>query len=104
MGCTRLECGDINECANNNGGCDQKCINTPGNFTCACNVGYELFLSNGTAGFSIDKSETGERDGDIFQRNKTCVPVMCPPMDNPENGLIMSTKVSYGINFLDINN
>lgn len=27
MGCTRLECSDINECAINNGGCDQKCIN-----------------------------------------------------------------------------
>ncbi|XP_026678835.1 uncharacterized protein LOC103508436, partial [Diaphorina citri] len=28
MGCTRLECTDINECAVNNGGCDQKCINS----------------------------------------------------------------------------
>lgn len=27
MGCTRLECADVNECASNNGGCDQKCIN-----------------------------------------------------------------------------
>ncbi|XP_075226178.1 sushi, von Willebrand factor type A, EGF and pentraxin domain-containing protein uif [Lycorma delicatula] len=95
MGCTRLECNDINECAYNNGGCDQKCINTPGNFTCGCNVGYELFLNNGTAGFTIDKSETGERDGDIFQRNKTCVPVMCPPLEDPENGVILSTKESY---------
>lgn len=27
MGCTRLECLDINECGVNNGGCDQRCIN-----------------------------------------------------------------------------
>lgn len=27
MGCTRLECMDVNECAVRNGGCDQKCIN-----------------------------------------------------------------------------
>jgi hypothetical protein len=27
MGCTRLECTDINECRVNNGGCDQKCVN-----------------------------------------------------------------------------
>lgn len=27
MGCTRLECTDINECKINNGGCDQKCVN-----------------------------------------------------------------------------
>lgn len=65
----------------------------PGNYTCGCNVGYELFLGNGTAGFFIDKSESGERDGDIFQRNKTCVPVMCPPLEDPENGVVLSTKV-----------
>jgi hypothetical protein len=41
----------------------------------------------------VDKSESGERDGDIFQRNKTCVPVMCPPLEEPENGMILSTKV-----------
>nr|CAD7258136.1 unnamed protein product [Timema shepardi] len=95
MGCTRLECSDINECALNNGGCDQKCINSPGNFSCVCNVGYELFLSNGTAGFSVAPSESGERDGDIFQRNKTCVPVMCPELQSPENGLVLSTKENY---------
>ncbi|XP_063243609.1 sushi, von Willebrand factor type A, EGF and pentraxin domain-containing protein 1 isoform X2 [Bacillus rossius redtenbacheri] len=95
MGCTRLECNDINECAVNNGGCDQKCINSPGNFSCTCNIGYELFLGNGTAGFYIDKSETGERDGDIFQRNKTCVPIMCPGLEAPENGLILATKEQF---------
>ena len=26
-GCLRQSCNDINECAENNGGCDQKCIN-----------------------------------------------------------------------------
>ncbi|XP_069668601.1 uncharacterized protein uif isoform X2 [Periplaneta americana] len=95
MGCTRLECADINECTTNNGGCDQKCINSAGNYSCFCNVGYELFLQNGTAGFSIAPSETGERDGDIFQRNKTCVPMMCPSLQAPENGLILSTKDMY---------
>lgn len=66
---------------------------SPGNFSCVCNTGYELFLQNGTAGFSVVQSETGERDGDIFQRNKSCVPVMCPTLHSPENGLILSTKV-----------
>jgi hypothetical protein len=56
-------------------------------------VGFELFLQNGTAGFSVAPSESGERDGDIFQRSKTCVPVMCPMLQQPENGLILSTKV-----------
>ncbi|KAF4522838.1 hypothetical protein B566_EDAN008100 [Ephemera danica] len=95
MGCTRLECVDINECAVNNGGCDQKCINSPGNFTCVCNVGFELFRTNGTAGFAVANSESGERDGDIFQRNKTCVPVQCSPLKSPENGLLLATKEKY---------
>ncbi|KAK7873875.1 hypothetical protein R5R35_005737 [Gryllus longicercus] len=95
MGCTRLECSDINECLDNNGGCDQKCINSAGNFSCVCNVGYELYSQNGTAGFNIDGSESGSRDGDVFQLNKSCVPVMCPSLPAPENGLILSTKKMY---------
>ncbi|XP_071439306.1 uncharacterized protein uif isoform X2 [Hetaerina americana] len=95
MGCTRLECSDINECIVKNGGCDQKCINSPGNYSCVCNIGYQLFLSNGTAGFTIDSSESGDRDGDTYQRNKTCVPVMCPKLQAPENGVLLSTKEMY---------
>ncbi|KAI8115214.1 CUB and sushi domain-containing protein 1 [Lucilia cuprina] len=92
MGCTRLDCVDINECSKNNGGCDQKCVNSPGSFACACNTGYQLFTANGTAGFPIERSETGERDGDIYQRNKTCVPVMCPSLLEPENGKLLTDK------------
>lgn len=93
MGCTRLECSDINECAVRNGGCHQKCINSPGSYSCMCNTGFELYKGNGTAGFDLMKSETGERDGDLYQRNKTCVPVMCPSLTAPENGKLLSTKV-----------
>jgi hypothetical protein len=50
-------------------------------------------MQNGTAGFLVAPSETGDRDGDILQRGKTCVPVMCPKLQAPENGLILSTKV-----------
>ncbi|XP_012280254.1 sushi, von Willebrand factor type A, EGF and pentraxin domain-containing protein 1 [Orussus abietinus] len=95
MGCTRFECNDINECAVKNGGCHQKCTNNPGSYTCSCNPGYELYKGNGTAGFYVEKSETGDRDGDVYQRNKTCVPVMCPAVDAPENGKILSTKEEF---------
>ena len=60
-------------------------------------MGFELFMQNGTAGFSVAPSETGDRDGDILQRGKTCVPVMCPKLQAPENGLILSTKVYFRV-------
>lgn len=95
MGCTRLECADVNECAVRNGGCHQKCINSPGSYSCMCNTGYELFKENGTAGFHVERAESGERDGDLYQRNKTCVPVMCAPLTAPDNGKILTTKVRF---------
>lgn len=95
MGCTRMECADINECGVNNGGCDQKCINNAGDYSCGCNVGFELYNQNGTAAFYIDKFENGLRDGDTYQVNKSCVPVMCPNLGAPENGIILSTKDKY---------
>jgi len=35
-------CVDVDECATDNGGCDQTCLNAPGGFSCACNAGYTL--------------------------------------------------------------
>lgn len=95
MGCTRHECIDINECSVNNGGCQQRCINTPGDFTCSCNVGFELYQDNGTASYYIESSENGKRDGDTYQISKSCVPVMCPSLNAPDNGVVLSTKDKY---------
>ncbi|XP_045124302.1 sushi, von Willebrand factor type A, EGF and pentraxin domain-containing protein 1-like isoform X1 [Portunus trituberculatus] len=95
MGCARQDCTDINECGENNGGCDQRCINSPGSFSCLCNVGYELFTENGTAGFHIDQSESGLRDGDRYQLNKTCVRKMCPTLTSPENGILLDTRKMF---------
>lgn len=33
---------DIDECAENNGLCDQTCTNTEGSFFCDCDTGYQL--------------------------------------------------------------
>ena len=33
---------DTNECSSNNGGCQQRCSNSVGSFSCSCNTGYRL--------------------------------------------------------------
>jgi len=33
---------DINECDDNNGGCEQICTNTDGSFQCDCRSGFTL--------------------------------------------------------------
>ena len=33
---------DVNECATNNGGCDQICNNTKGSYECKCRSGFLL--------------------------------------------------------------
>jgi len=33
---------DVDECAINNGGCEQMCNNTIGSFICNCVTGYQL--------------------------------------------------------------
>lgn len=78
-----------------NGGCHQKCINSPGSSSCGCNVGFDLYSQNGTSGFYIEKTETGLKDGDIYRINKTCVPKMCSKLVPPLNGLLLSTKEQH---------
>ena len=47
-------CEDVDECANDNGGCDTLCINSPGSFSCSCNTGYMLLL-DGRSCIDIDE-------------------------------------------------
>lgn len=36
-------CPEVDECSRpNNGGCEQRCVNTLGSYKCACDPGYEL--------------------------------------------------------------
>lgn len=32
---------DVDECEDDNGGCEQECVNTPGSFRCRCGEGFE---------------------------------------------------------------
>ncbi len=33
---------DVDECLSGNGGCEHMCMNTVGNFSCSCTIGYSL--------------------------------------------------------------
>jgi len=94
-GCGRQSCTDINECLDRNGGCDQKCVNSAGEFACKCNVGYELYTQNGTSELYIPEFETGMRDGDLYRVDKTCVQRMCPRLAGPDNGMVLTNKDHY---------
>lgn len=39
---------DINECLNDNAGCDHECMNTNGSYYCECNSGFQLSSDNHT--------------------------------------------------------
>ena len=39
-------CADMNECATNNGGCNQTCTNTVGSYECSCAEGFTLTANN----------------------------------------------------------
>jgi len=39
---------DINECLDNNAGCNQICENTNGSYYCSCNSGFEMSSDNHT--------------------------------------------------------
>ena len=44
---------EIDECSKNNGGCDQRCINEPGTYSCKCEMGYKLEDDNHSCAGSI---------------------------------------------------
>ena len=100
MGCQKQSCNDIDECLDKAGGCDQKCLNNPGSFSCMCIQGWELFTQEGTSNYFTSEVETGVRDGDTFRINKTCVKKMCPALDPPENGKFLTNLETY--RFADI--
>ncbi|XP_038072733.1 sushi, von Willebrand factor type A, EGF and pentraxin domain-containing protein 1-like isoform X11 [Patiria miniata] len=55
-----IPCKDIDECEQDNGGCKQHCINTPGSFYCACPNGYMLMDDGSTC---QDHDECSQSNG-----------------------------------------
>ena len=48
---------DIDECANQNGGCEEICVNTPGSYICECPPGQALRPDGKTCGILCYKCE-----------------------------------------------
>lgn len=70
-------CLDINECLDDNGGCDQKCVNSAGSYECACDGGFKL---DGTLKhcMAIDKPRTKPKIEPDFEIPEE--PVTAPPI------------------------
>ncbi|XP_053687239.1 uncharacterized protein LOC128736776 [Sabethes cyaneus] len=57
----RRTCRDINECEQDNGGCEQICTNKPGSFECTCQPGLQIDVLDGKS--CIDINECLLRNG-----------------------------------------
>ncbi|XP_055506318.1 fibulin-1-like isoform X2 [Leucoraja erinacea] len=49
------DCQDVDECAQGNGGCSQRCVNTVGSYRCDCHLGYTLSPDNRTTCTDINE-------------------------------------------------
>ncbi|XP_040151178.1 fibrillin-2-like [Anopheles arabiensis] len=50
-------CHDVDECADNNGGCEQTCMNKPGSYECGCEPGLQIDTLNGHTCIDIDECQ-----------------------------------------------
>ncbi|XP_023416401.1 growth arrest-specific protein 6 isoform X3 [Cavia porcellus] len=60
---------NVDECSQQNGGCGQVCLNTPGGFYCACHSGYTLSQDDGRICQDIDECADKEACGDARCQN-----------------------------------
>ena len=47
---------DIDECADNNGGCDETCVNHNGSYSCQCDSGLRLLSNKRSCGCELDEN------------------------------------------------
>ena len=57
-------CHDVNECAEDNGGCTQECVNIDGSYECRCSVGY-FMESDGKTCSDLDECSCDSLDSEI---------------------------------------
>ncbi|XP_064386521.1 uncharacterized protein LOC135335055 isoform X2 [Halichondria panicea] len=104
-------CEDIDECSGTDHDCDHICTNTPGSYTCTCNLGYEL-ADNGRRCDDIDECTgsnichqvcintegsfiCGCEGGYVLDRDRvTCSAIICLPLDSPYGPITYSPNTS----------
>ncbi|KAK3597086.1 hypothetical protein CHS0354_022093 [Potamilus streckersoni] len=82
------KCIDINECNTSSHGCAQTCVNTDGNYYCACNNSFRLHL-NGKDCQDINECQEG-----ISHCDQDC--------NNTYGGYICTCKAGYNYNITKI--
>ncbi|XP_063446928.1 sushi, von Willebrand factor type A, EGF and pentraxin domain-containing protein 1-like [Mytilus trossulus] len=87
-------CSNINECSSNNGigPCHQRCTDSSPGYTCGCNDGFVLYTAEGISNISLADGENGEKEGDVYYINHTCVRKQCPVPPPLTNGQVLSKK------------
>ncbi|XP_015120614.1 uncharacterized protein LOC107043579 [Diachasma alloeum] len=68
-----VTCLDINECLDNNGGCDEVCENTEGSYFCACNGDEKIVSSDGRSCVEINA-------------------ISCPPVNPVKRGTLICSR------------
>ncbi|XP_011298648.1 uncharacterized protein [Fopius arisanus] len=68
-----VTCLDINECLDNNGGCDEVCENTEGSYFCACNGDEKMVSSDGRSCIEINA-------------------ISCPPVNPVKRGTLICSR------------
>ncbi|XP_041774174.1 fibrillin-2 isoform X3 [Anopheles merus] len=71
-------CHDVDECADNNGGCEQTCINKPGSYECGCEPGLQIDTLNGHTCIDINECEEQEHGCDYCQNAFGGYQCTCP--------------------------
>lgn len=89
------QCIDIDECQHNNGGCEQRCQNNRGSFTCACDSGYRLSDDMRTC-LDVDECEGSQ----VCTPNTMCINhaggFICvePSNTDPQTGAMVGSLVA----------
>ena len=75
----RPACEDRDECAEENGGCQQLCVNTPGSYHCSCEHGFRWSEATGVCEDIDECAEDSSECSHGCVNTEGGVQCSCPP-------------------------